>query len=90
MNKKIITVAAALGLSLGGVTFSQVFLAQTYNAISTTPLDKLPDMAYDLGSHTATGGDPAAATEVSNKLAYIQIRQNAEIIRLLTLSARGR
>ena len=90
MKKNVLIAAAALGLFAGGVTFSQVVLAQTYNAINATALDKLPDIAYDLGSHTPTGGDPAAATEVSNKLAYIQIRQNAEIIRLLSLQTKGR
>jgi hypothetical protein len=92
--KKIQTAAAVVLLIAGGFGLSQAFTLVSVAAITNSDLDKLPDLAAEYSTNASRlGTNPSAAqisqvnSELNSRLQYIQIRQNAEIIRLLGVIA---
>ncbi|GAA5514808.1 hypothetical protein Dcar01_03569 [Deinococcus carri] len=90
MKKTILTLAAALGLFTGGVGTAQFFKSLDTSETRDATLAELPAQAEALIRRTQGLGNPSAAqisqvnAEVAVQLQYMQVRQNAEIIRLLT------
>lgn len=91
MNKKIKAVFFALGLLSSGIAIGQAFsLVSIVNITSAKP-SELPTQAEDLmnayqdkvGTAQSAVQIQQVASETSVRLQYIQIRQNAEVIRLL-------
>lgn len=93
MKNKILIFAAALGLLIGGIVIGQSFDGDVgvMTAIKPTGIELQADKIYsDYGKTLAASYNPSAVqiTQVGNeasvRLQYLQIKQNAEIIRLLT------
>ncbi len=89
---KIKTVAAALGLFAGGMAVSQMFPATQVMVFNSSDLDTYPKQAQDdfYQLSLSLNGTKASAVQISQmndelntKLQVMQVRQNAEIIRLL-------
>ena len=96
MNRKLLMACSAATLLLGGYSLSQFIGNSDQYEIQNTALKDLPNVAYKLSSSTITSlsGDGSSApqvtqvqSEVNTQLQLIQIRQNAEIIRLLSVIA---
>ena len=94
MKKKILTVAATLGLLFGGVAIGGFFSSLSYtNLFSADGVPSLVGLESNIKSAVAeTQGASAAQVsqvhaELNTQMQYIQIRQNAEIIRLLGVIA---
>jgi len=85
---------AALALVAGGFGAAQVFNMLSLATVRTTSFDDLPALAEDLNLTAikqTTGATAPQITQVhaelNSRLQYIQIKQNAEIIRLLNVIA---
>ena len=90
--RKVKTFAAALGLFAGGMAVSQLFPASQVLVFNTSNIDTYPKQAQDdyYALALSLNGTKASAVqisqlndELSTKLQVMQIKQNAEIIRLL-------
>lgn len=82
--------AASLGLLLGGIGIGQALYSGSIDNITRTKVGFLEENAkVIMGDYTdslkpaATAQVQQSALETSVRLQYIQVRQNAEIIRLL-------
>lgn len=93
MKNKFLTLAASLGLFAGGLVIGQSFDGDvgTMTAIKPSGIEAQADKIYsDYGKTLAGAYNPSAVqiqqvgNEASVRLQYLQIKQNAEIIRLLT------
>lgn len=91
MNNKIKSALLATGLLLGGAAIGQAFRFASIEAITASPVGGLSTIAGTLMNDYQTGASSSksaaqiqqVAAEASIRLQYIQIKQNAEIIRLL-------
>ncbi len=99
MKNRILVFAAGAGLLLGGLGLGQYISTNDQNDVAKSALSDLPGVAYRLSNVSiaalkSRGSSPAQVTqlagEVNTQLQLIQIRQNAEIIRLLTVMANRR
>lgn len=90
MKNKFLTFAAALGLFLGGMGAASYFKSLDTTTSRDATLQEIPDVAEKLVRATQESGANSApqvsqvTQEASLQLQYMQVRQNAEIIRLLT------
>ena len=91
MKNKVKSVLLALGLLAGGVAIGQAFSLVSIVDITNSKPDELEASAevlmraYQTGANASKGVPQIqqVAAETGIRLQYIQIRQNAEIIRLL-------
>lgn len=89
--QKILKLGAVLGLFMGGLVLGQAFSIVSIVDIRNSEPDDLSKTADALMNNYATTVARAngaaqvnqVASEVSVRMQYIQIKQNAEIIRLL-------
>ncbi|THF86142.1 hypothetical protein E7T09_13000 [Deinococcus sp. KSM4-11] len=88
--KKIKTMAIVLGLFAAGVAVGQAkdAISEFYNA-DVSQAQTQANSTYAAWALSRTSGLPAAfvsnqAEDTKVRLAYLQVKQNAEIIRLLT------
>lgn len=97
--KKLMTLVTAVGLLAGGVALGQYIGNRDQYDIQNSALKDLPAVAYKLTGTLITGIGNAkpgsqqitqAEAEANTQLQLIQIRQNAEIIRLLNIIATNR
>jgi hypothetical protein len=97
--KTLMTLVTTVGLLAGGIGLSQYIGNRDQYDIQNSALRDLPAVAYKLTGTLITGLGNAkpgsqqitqAEAEANTQLQLIQIRQNAEIIRLLTVLANNR
>ena len=94
MKKQMTIFVAAFALIAGCVGVAQVFTLVSVSAINNAKLDELPGLASEYSVTASSLASTASApqvtqvnSELNSRLQLIQIRQNAEIIRLLGVIA---
>lgn len=87
MKRKLLNVAVALGLFVGGFGAASYFSSLDISTTRDAKLADLPNIAEKIVRNSQVEGSAPqvaqVAAEASVQLQYAQVRQNAEIIRLL-------